>query len=128
MLRLVLDEHVSPAVAAQLRQHNPEIGVLSPQEWEGGAYLHASDASLLRAAAEQRLTLVTYDQRTIVPLLKEWGEQGLSHGGVVLVDGRTVAPDDIGGLVRALADLRRSLGQVEWTDRVVYLAARDATS
>ncbi len=125
MLRLLLDEHISPAVAEQLRRHNPQVVIVSLQEWENGRHLQASDPTLL-SAAEQQLTLVTCDQRTIIPLLKEWGEQGRSHGGVVLIDAQTVMPNDIGGLVRALAGLWQSLGQVEWADRVVYLTAQQA--
>ena len=126
LLRLLLDEHLSPAIVEHLRRRNPEIALLSLQEWENGAYLRAEDALLLAAAHRQRLTLVTYDQRTIVPLLKSWGEQDIEHGGVILVDARTLAASDIGGLVTALDSLWWSLGQLDWTNRVVYLTARRA--
>ena len=72
LLRLLLDEHLSPTIAEHLRRRNPQIAILSLQEWEQGAYLRAEDALLLTVARQQRLTLVTYDQRTIVPLLKSW--------------------------------------------------------
>ena len=36
--------------------------------------------------ATHRWSLVTYDRRTIPPLLKTWAESGLHHGGVVFVD------------------------------------------
>jgi hypothetical protein len=49
-------------------------------------------------AAEQDLTLVTYDRRTIPPWLKAWAEEGRRHGGVVFVDEKTIPPADIGGL------------------------------
>ncbi len=38
-LRLLLDEHLSPAIAEQLRLHHPDVAIFSLQEWEGGAYL-----------------------------------------------------------------------------------------
>ncbi len=44
----------------------------------------------------------------------------------MLIDAQTVMPNDIGGLVRARADLWQSLGQVEWADRVVYLTVQQA--
>ena len=59
----------------------------------------------LLEAAKQRLTLVTYDRRTIPPLLKSWAEAGRAHGGVTLVDDKTIAPSNIGALVWALAEL-----------------------
>jgi hypothetical protein len=65
--------------------------------------------------------LVTYDQRTIVPLLRVWTEQEIAHGGVILIDERTIAQSNIGGLVRALAHLWEAEHQTDWTNQVVYL-------
>lgn len=62
-----------------------------------------------------------YDLRTIPLLLKEWSEQGVAHGGVILVDERTIAPHDVGGLIRALHHVVQTLGDVSWADRVVFL-------
>lgn len=63
------------------------------------------DDPLLTAACEQNLTLLTYDRRTIVPLLQDWGKKSVAHGGVVLADERTIAQNDYGGLVRAVETL-----------------------
>ena len=38
------------------------------------------------------LTLVTYDRRTIPPLLKTWAEEERTHGGVVFVDEKRFRP------------------------------------
>ena len=94
MLKLLLDEHVARAVASGVRRRLPAIAI---------------DA------------LVTYDRRTIPILLKGWAEQGLQHSGVIFVDERTIAPSDVGGLVRALAELCVAAGEWDWTDRVVFL-------
>jgi len=67
-----------------------------------GDFLGTDDAACLLEAAKQRLTLVTYDRRTIPPLLKLWAEEQRPHGGVIFVDEKTISPADIGGLVRAL--------------------------
>ncbi|MGC2271344.1 MAG: hypothetical protein WA539_05135 [Candidatus Sulfotelmatobacter sp.] len=72
-------------------------------------------------AAKQRLTLVTYDRKTIPPLLKLWAEEGRSHGGVIFVDEKTISPADIGGLVRALISLAGETAEVDWTDQVYFL-------
>jgi len=74
-------------------------------------------------AALLGFVLVTYDLRTIVPLLKAWGEQGVDHGGVILVDGRTLAPNDFGGLTRALGALWNAERRASWANRVIYLTA-----
>ena len=121
VLRLLLDEHISPAVAEELSHAPVEIPILALQEWEGGAYLGASDETILTSAYEQGLTLVTYDQRTIVPLLKEWGETGRPHSGVIFIDERTLRSQDVGGLVRALSQLWTEQGKRDWINKVIFL-------
>jgi hypothetical protein len=121
MLRLLLDEHISPAVARGLRRRDRTIPVLPMVEWNGGNFLGQDDAACLQAALKQRLTLVTYDRRTIPPLLKGWAEAGRQHGGVIFVDEKTISPSDVGGLVRALFHLIGQTRTWDWTDRVCYL-------
>jgi hypothetical protein len=121
VLKLLLDEHVSPDVATGLRRRDRSLFVRSMAGWEDGAFLGQDDATCLREAAAQGLTLVTYDRRTIPPLLKAWIEEGRSHGGVVFVDEKTISPADIGGLVRALGALVREAGAWDWTGRVCFL-------
>ena len=121
MLKLLLDEHVSPAVAQGLRRRIPTLVIHSMAEWEDGSFLGQEDAACLQAAAAAGLTLVTYDWRTIPLPLKMWGEAGRNHGGVIFVDEKTISPADTGGLVRALSQLHKEAGRWDWTDRVVFL-------
>jgi hypothetical protein len=121
MLKLLLDEHISPRVAAGLRRRGHAHAVCALAEWEGGSFLGQNDAACLRQAATLNWTLVTYDRRTIPPLLKSGAEAGRSHGGVILVDEKTIPPADIGGLVRVLGALAKQAGALDWTDRVRYL-------
>ena len=80
MLKLLLDEHISPDVADGLRRRNRSLVVRGMAEWENGNFLGQDDFACLLAAAAQRLTLVTYDRRSIPPLLKRWAEEGRNHG------------------------------------------------
>jgi hypothetical protein len=121
MLKLLLHEHISPAVADSLRRRNPRVVVECLSQWEDGAFLGQEDQVCLRAAANQAFTLVTYDRRTIPPLLKLWAEQGKSHGGVIFVDEKTIAPAEIGALVAALLRLLKQGGDRDWTDRICFL-------
>lgn len=121
MLRLLLDEHISPRVAAGLRRRNASLVVHAMKEWEDGALLGRADTECLVEAARQALTLVTYDRRTIPLILKAWADEGRSHGGVIFVDEKTIAPSDVGGLVRALGVLIRRMGGLDWRDREVFL-------
>ena len=121
MLKLLLDEHISPDVAEGLRRRSRVPMVRYMAEWEGGDFLGRDDSACLQHAAKQGLTLVTYDRRTIPPLLKTWAEEERTHGGVVFVDERTISPADIGGLVRALKQLLKETGRWDWTDRIYFL-------
>jgi len=121
MLKLLLDEHISPDVANGLRRRNRAMEIRYMVEWEDGYFLGQEDSACLREAATQGLTLVTYDRRTIPPLLKTWAEEGRPHGGVVFVDEKTISPADIGGLVWALTRLARETGNWDWTNRIYFL-------
>lgn len=121
MLKLLLDEHISPDVADGLRRRHPSLVVHWMAQWEDGTFLGQEDSACLLEAATARLTLVTYDHRTIPPLLKKWAEEGRKHGGVIFVDEKTISPSDIGGLVRALIHLFKETGRWDWTDRVYFL-------
>lgn len=123
MLQLLLDEHISPAVMTGLRRRVPGLVIRSMPEWESGSFLGQEDSACLQEAFAQGLTLVTYDRRTIPPLLKRWAEEARPHAGVIFVDEKTISPADIGGLVKALGVLAKQAASWDWTDRVVFLRA-----
>jgi predicted nuclease of predicted toxin-antitoxin system len=121
-VKLLLDEHISPAVARGLSTSGGAASVVAAlRDWQSGAYLEASDELILQAAAADGWTFVTYDLRTIPLLLKVWAEQGQAHGGVILIDERSIAQNDIGGLIRALTRLLVASADARWRNRIVYL-------
>lgn len=121
MVKLLLDEHISPAVAEGLRRRNRLLTVVCMAAWEQGEFLGQQDFVCLQQAAVQGLTLVTYDRRTIPPLLKAWAEEGKKHGGVIFVDEKTISPAHTGGLVRAIGELARSTTRWDWSERICFL-------
>ena len=121
MLKLLLDEHISPEVADGIRRRSRSLALHWMAEWENGNFLGQEDSACLLEAANERLTLVTYDRRTIPLLLKTWAEEGRNYGGVIFVNEKTISPADIGGLVRALTQLFKETGRWDWTDRVYFL-------
>ena len=123
MLPLLLDEQISPVVAERLRAKNQRILVQSIHRWRSGTLCGTPDSHVLEAAAEERLTLVTFDLKTIPSIVAEWTAAGRAHGGVVLVDQRTIRPEHFGRLVRALEQLWEREHARDWTDRVVFLEA-----
>jgi hypothetical protein len=124
MLKLLRDEHISPAVANGIRRRNRSLVIHWMAEWEGGNFLGKEDSACLLEAARQKLTLVTYDLRTIPSMLKLWAEEGRSHGGVIFVDEKTISPADFGGLVRALIYLIGEAAELDWTNRVYFLRSQ----
>jgi hypothetical protein len=124
MLKLLLDEHIFPDVANGVQRRNRSLVIHSMVQWENGNFLGKEDAVCLLQAAKQRLTLVTYDRRTIPPLLKLWAEEERSHGGVIFVDEKTISPADTRGLVRALISLADEAGEIDWANQVYFLRSR----
>ena len=121
MLKLLLDQHISPTVATGLRRRIPGLVIRSMVELDDGCFLGQDDAVCLQQAFVHRLSLVTFDRRTIPPLLKKWAEEGRSHAGVIFIDEKTISPADIGRLVRALGELAKEARDLDWTDKVVFL-------
>lgn len=121
MLSLLLDENLSPEVARQIAEKRPEIPVTSVSHWHEGRFMAAPDIKILTTASQEGLTLVTYDQKTIVPILVQWGQAGTDHAGVIFVDERSIASNNFGAPVRALIDLWDTSHAGEWTNRVDFL-------
>ncbi len=121
VLRLLLDEHISPAVAEGLRRRQKTMSVYCLSEWENGCFLGLADELILQEAAAQKLTLVTYDRRTIPPLLKMWAEADYEHGGVIFVDEKTIPPSDIGRLIQALHKLFQESMTWDWKNHICFL-------
>jgi hypothetical protein len=121
MLKLLLDEQISPEVAGWFRGRHEKPVVLSLAEWEEGRFMGQTDELLLKEAAAQKLTPVTYDRKTIPPLLKSWAEAERDHGGVVFVDNKTIPSSDFGGLIQALHKLFQEAAKWDWTNRICFL-------
>jgi len=121
MLRLLLDEHIPPAVAEAVERICAGVSIVALRDWNGGAFLGRGDQEILTVAYKLGLTLVTYDLRTIPSLLKRWAESGIRHGGVIYIDERTIRPSEIGRLARALAIAIARYSDRDWTDQTLFL-------
>ena len=103
MFRLLLDEHILPKLAEQIRAEVPGAEVESLHFWRGGRLLHQPDARILREALEAGWSLRTFDLATIPAHLAELAAAGAAHHGVIFVSAKFFAQNDHGGLVRAIA-------------------------
>src|SRR5579872_5351076 len=121
MLRLLLDIYIKPAVATEILRIRPECRIASLLRWHDGTFRTATDTEILEAAYREATTLVTYDQRTIPLLLRNWALRERAHAGVIFVDGKTMRMDDVGSQVRSLTVLWDERQHEDWTNVVHYL-------
>jgi predicted nuclease of predicted toxin-antitoxin system len=118
-VRLLLDAHIAPAVARELRAH--EVDAVALREWQGGANLFSADEDVLRAACAEGRVLVTYDVHTIPSQLRRFAEDGVEHAGVSFVSQKTIRSDDVGALVAALVRLLARFGEVDLRSQALFL-------
>lgn len=121
MLTPLLDENISRVIARQINSRRPVIGIQTIFEWRGGTLLNQPDHLILQAAAEDGLTLVTYDVHTIRPLVDEWVASGITHAGVIFVNRRTIPSDNFGLLIRAIENLWDREQHLTWTNQTRFL-------
>ena len=121
MLSLLLDENMSPEIVNQIVLKRPDIPVVSVHQWHEGRFKAKSDEAILLVAAEEGLTLVTYDQSTIPPVLTRWGLEGVDHAGVVFIDQSSMPSKNIGLIVKSLTNLWDSKNHDLWVNRIDFL-------
>lgn len=121
MLAFLLDEQISHVVMEQVRQKRSDIQIESVLLWRSGDLRGKDDALVLSAAQEENLTLVTYDQKTIGPLVTQWAMEGRDHAGVIFLDDNSIAQEDVGSKVRALLSIWEQAYALDWTNAINYL-------
>lgn len=101
-MRLLLDEHLIPQIAEQLRAAGHDVAAVVETDLRGLA-----DSDLLARATVQRRALVTENVRHFAPLVGDWAAQDRDHFGVVFCSATTIrrTRQSIGGFVRSLAEL-----------------------
>lgn len=102
-MRLLLDEHLSPRIAEELR--SPGFDVIAVAERPD--LRESSDDELVDAASADRRTIVTFDVTDHLRLARDATRVGAGHPGLVLLAPSSWAPSigGVGALVRALAAL-----------------------
>jgi predicted nuclease of predicted toxin-antitoxin system len=100
LVRLLLDEHINPEVARQLRRRGADAITLSEARMRG-----AGDEQVLAFASTEERVLVTYNIGDFRQLQIEWHRLARRHAGIVFVSEKSVPQRDPGGLVKALRRL-----------------------
>ncbi len=99
-MRLLLDEHFSPAIAAQLRRRRHDVMAARAQPDLHGL----ADAALLPFATSQRRAVVTENVADFIELHRAAVITGRRHYGIVFTSARRFPRNTraIGSTVRAL--------------------------
>lgn len=120
-MRLLLDEHYSPAIAEQLRQRGHDVVSVDERD----DLRSSSDAELFAAARAERRALVTNNVVDFAPLVREATIQSEPHFGVVFTSDRSLprAKRTIGRFVELLDELLAArTAEDAMVDEVVWLA------
>lgn len=117
-IKLLLDVHISPEVAAALKRRFPGLDVRSIHETDWAAL---TDEVLLELLDQEGRVLVTRDVN-IVPLhCKERIAAGKTFAGVIYADSKKLRQTDQRGLIRRLAEVLEKHGNEDFTCRSGWL-------
>lgn len=119
-MKLILDEHLSPAIARALRDRGHDVTAIGDDTGRKGT----SDIGVLQEAVRDGRVLVAEDVADFRPLVARLAQAGDSHPGIIIVSRQALmrAGRTIGPLVQALeTELLRHPGEHDLTDQVTWL-------
>ncbi|MGH2442356.1 MAG: DUF5615 family PIN-like protein [Chloroflexota bacterium] len=123
-MKLLLDEHFSPAIAKQLRARG--FDVLSVAEAEPGreySLRQQSDEALLRWCRAERRTLVTEDAGDFMVLHRACVARGETHAGIVFTSPQRYPRNAraVGSIIEALDTFIRSSAEDALISDIAWL-------
>src|SRR5438067_8819604 len=98
-MRLLLDDHMSSAVAAALRNQGFDVVATS----EVGLNRLSDDEKLWNEAIALCRVIVTYDKDDFPPLFEKFWNEGVEHPGLIVIFAATIPQHDFGEQIRSLA-------------------------
>lgn len=119
-VKLLLDEHISPTVAVELRRLEHDVIAVAERDDVRGR----SDAEIFGEAAAEGRAVVTFDVSDYLPLVHRSIQLDHRHGGLILLSsaGSWTCGAATGRLVAALEGLLRAHPADDaFTDRVEWL-------
>ena len=103
-MRAILDEQLSPQIAALLRKSGYDVDAVADREDLVGR----SDLFILEAACREDRAVVTSNIKDFRPLAAEWLAQGRVHAGLILLPStRTRNRDAIAAVASAIESILR---------------------
>lgn len=118
-MKLALDHHYSPAIAAQLRKRGHDVIAALERGW--GA---EEDEPLLELCAQEERALLTNNVADFTAVARRWAAEGRRHCGLIFTSDASMprGRSTIGRFVQVLAALLRANPSNEaFNDRVHWL-------
>jgi len=113
-VRLYLDRHVKPRLAADLRAHGYDVRTTQ----EAGMDTAPDDEQLAFAAGERR-AILTFNIRDFAPLHGQWAAAGRTHFGIIV--SQQLGSRQYGVLLARTLRLLNSLSAEEMRGNLVHL-------
>ena len=117
-IKLLLDVHISPTVAAALRRQFPHLDVKSIHETDWAAL---ADEVLLEILDAEHRILVTRDVNTMPGHTKARIAAGKTFAGVIYADSKKLRQTDTRGLIRRLVEVLEKRGDEDFNCRSGWL-------
>jgi hypothetical protein len=117
-IKLLLDVHLPPEVAAALQRRFPDLDVNSIHETDWAAL---PDEVLLELLDSDRRVLVTRDVNTMPGHTKARIAAGKTFAGVIYADSKKLRQTDTRGLIRRLIEALARHGHEDFTCRSGWL-------
>lgn len=108
MAKFLLDEHLSPRIAALTHKSGVETLAIAASPWAG-----MKDPEVLKLATSEGRILGTYNIQHFALLLADAIAGGHPPPGIVYVDDKTFSPRDYSGLALALKALSDKIDRGE---------------
>lgn len=103
-MRAILDEQLSPQIAALLRKAGYDVDAVADREDPAGR----SDRIIFEVASSEGRAVITNNIKDFRPLAAEWLAQGRVHAGLILLPStRTRTRDSIAAIADAIEIILR---------------------
>jgi hypothetical protein len=119
-VRLCLDEHYSPRIAAGLRERGQDVDCVK----ERPELMSLDDPELLAQMATERRALLTENVIDFMPLIRQWQSRSESHYGVVFSSPQSMprSRNTIGTFIERVARvMERYPGAEDFRDHIEWL-------
>jgi hypothetical protein len=117
-IKLLLDAHVPPEVAAALHRRFPDLDVKSIHETDWAGF---PDEVLLELLDAEKRVLVTRDVNTMPGHTKARIAAGKTFAGVIYADSKKLRQTDTRGLIRRLIEVVAQHGNDDFNCRSGWL-------